>query len=76
MPNINLPTGNTIYVSAFEYFILLDDKDVDEFFQSCIADDLGVYIDNPFSNTAVQGKLDIEDVPENISPSEDYEEEF
>lgn len=60
MPNINLPTGNTIYVSVYEYYFKLDEKDVDLFFQSCIADNLGIYIDDPFSNMRCEGKLDEE----------------
>ena len=47
--NINLPTGNTITVSVYEWLFILREEDMHEFYQSCIADDLGVYIDNPFS---------------------------
>lgn len=64
MPNINLPTGNTIYVSTYEYYFLLPEEEVDEFYQSCIADNLGVYIDDPFSNKVAQGKLEVEDTLE------------
>lgn len=49
MINIQLPTGNTISVSVYEYYFMLDDNDMDLFYQSCMADDLGRYIDNPFS---------------------------
>jgi len=48
--NIQLPTGNTISVSAYEYYFILKEDEIDLFYQSCIADDLGTYIDNPFSN--------------------------
>lgn len=58
--NIQLPTGNTITISVYEFFFLLDDKDVDLFYQSCIADDMGDYIDNPFSNSA-SGKVRVEE---------------
>jgi len=66
MPNIQLRTGNTVYVSAYEYYFKLDDKDIDLFFQSCEADNLGIMIDNPFSNRIVMGTLDqeTESIPE------------
>jgi hypothetical protein len=66
MPNINLPTGNTIYVTAYEYYFLLDEKDVDQFFQSCIADNLGVYIEDPFSNMASPGKLEVDEIDDEL----------
>lgn len=56
--NIQLPTGATISISAYEYYFLLKDEDMDLFFQSCVADDLGIQINNPFSNKASFGKLD------------------
>lgn len=40
---------------------MLKEEDVDEFYQSCIADDLGIEIDNPFSNKIIHGKLEIEE---------------
>lgn len=61
MPNINLPTGNTIYVTVYEYYFLLSEEDVEEFFQSCIADNLGTYIDDPFSNRTMQGRLEVDE---------------
>jgi hypothetical protein len=67
MININLPTGNTISITVYEWLFLLDDTNIDEFYQSCIADDLGTYIDNPFSNKIVMGKLEIDDVPDEIN---------
>lgn len=69
MPNISLPTGKVIYVSTFEYYFKLNEKDVDEFFQSCIADDLGVEIDHPFSHKTTKGKLEIDELPD--LPEED-----
>jgi hypothetical protein len=64
MPNINLPSGNTIWVSTYEYYFKLDEKDVEAFFQSCMADNLGIYIDNPFSGRISMGKLDTEETEE------------
>lgn len=64
MPNISLPTGKVIYISTYEWLFQLEEKDVDNFYQDCIADDLGSYIENPFSAVMPQGKLDIEDVPD------------
>ena len=59
--NIQLPTGNTITISVYEYLFLLDDKDVDLFYQSCMADNIGVYIDNPFSNRySTGGKIEVD----------------
>ncbi len=62
--NIQLATGKTITISAYEYFFILKEEDVEEFFQSCVADDLGIYIGNPFSNKSSQGELDIEELPD------------
>lgn len=64
--NIQLVTGKTISVSSYEWLFMLKEEDVDEFFQSCIADDLGIDIENPFSNKIIHGKLEIEDLPEPI----------
>jgi len=64
MPNISLPTGKVIYVSTYEYFFKLQEEDVDEFFQSAIADDLGIQVEYPFSNKVVFGTLEINDIPE------------
>lgn len=72
MPNISLPTGKVIYVSTFEYYFKLEEKDVDEFFQSCIADDLGVEVEYPFSNKRTPGRLEIEDLPD--LPEDELEE--
>lgn len=75
MPNISLPTGKVIYVSVYEYYFLLEDKDIDAFYQSCIADDLGTYVDDPFSGKASPGKLEVEDIPDIEEPAieEDYD---
>lgn len=78
MPNIQLRTGNTIYVSTYEYYFKLEDKDIDLFFQSCEADDLGVYIEDPFSFKMARGRLKIEeeeipDISEEMNIDEDTE---
>lgn len=64
MPNISLPTGKVIYLSVYEYYFQLEEKNVDEFYQSCIADDLGAFVDDPFSQRAYHGRLEVEDEPE------------
>lgn len=64
MPNISLPSGKVIYLSVYEWLFQLDDKNVDEFYQSCMADDLGTYVDDPFSQRSYQGKLEVEDIPD------------
>lgn len=64
MPLIELPTGKTIYVSTYDYYFSLDEDDMDEFYQNCIADNLGVEIQNPFAMKAVEGKLEVEETPE------------
>lgn len=40
---------------------MLEEKDVDMFFQSCIADDLGIEVQNPFSNKCSSGELEIDE---------------
>ena len=55
--NIQLPTGKTIAVSLYDYLFVLREEDVDLFYQSCIADDLGEQINNPFSNRGSYGKI-------------------
>ena len=62
--NIQLPTGKTISVSVYEFYFLLKDDDMDDFYQSCMADDLGTELNNPFSNRASQGRLEIPEEPE------------
>jgi hypothetical protein len=76
MPNISLPTGKVIYLSVYEYYFQLEDKDVDAFFQSCVADDLGFFEENPFSSRVHQGRLEVEETPVEIEETpvvEDYE---
>jgi hypothetical protein len=64
MPLIELPTGKTLYVSTYDYFFSLEEEDMDEFYQNCIADNLGVEIQNPFAMKSVEGKLEVEDKEE------------
>lgn len=74
MPNISLPTGKVIYLTVYEYYFQLDDKNIDEFFQACIADDLGSFVEDPFSQRKVQGKLEVEEVPDIEEIEEDLQE--
>lgn len=62
--NIELPTGKTLQLSIYEFLFLLKDEDVDNFYQSAIADDLGTYVENPFSNRSTNAKLDVEEMSE------------
>lgn len=64
MPNISLPTGKVIYLSVYEWLFQLDESTIDEFYQSCIADDLGNFIDDPFSQRKHHGKIEVDDTPE------------
>lgn len=59
--NIQLSTGKTITISSYEYFFILKDEEIDIFYQSCIADDLGMHIDDPFSNVSAYGRLEVDD---------------
>lgn len=71
---LQLPTGKTVYVSAFEYLFLLKEEEVDEFYQACIADDLGEYMEDPFSNRMSKARIMEEEVPEiEEVPNQDIE---
>lgn len=61
MPNISLPTGKVIYIPTYDYYFLLEDENIDEFYQSCMADDLGRWVDDPFSQRLSMGKVEIEE---------------
>lgn len=63
---VQLPTGNTITISVYEYFFILKDEDMAEFYQSCIADDLGTYVDNPFSNSSTGRRIEVEEDENNM----------
>ena len=75
MPNISLPTGKVIYLSTYEWLFKLEEKDVDEFYQNSIADDLGMFIEDPFSMRMPMGKLEVEETPdiEEIAVEEEVE---
>jgi len=60
--NIQIPTGNTITISVYEWLFILKDEDVHLFYQDCMADDLGTYIDNPFSNKSAAIDIEEEEV--------------
>jgi hypothetical protein len=60
--NIQIPTGNTITISVYEWLFILKDEDVHLFYQDCMADDLGTYIDNPFSNKSATIDIEEEEV--------------
>jgi hypothetical protein len=73
--NIQLPTGKTISVSVYEYLFVLKEDEIDLFYQSCIADDLGVYIEDAFSSKAIAGRLEFDDeLPEEISKQDNIED--
>lgn len=61
MPNIQLETGKTLYVPLFEWLFKVEDKDVKEFLQSCVADDLGSFVEDPFCQRVMHGKLEVEE---------------
>lgn len=62
--NIQLPTGMTISVSHYDYLFILKDEDVHSFFQECIADNLGSFINDPWNNSAEKAEVDYESIPE------------
>jgi len=73
---ISLPTGKVMYLSIYEWLFQLEEKDVDAFYQSCVADDLGTYEENPFAHKAPFGRLEIEDSSpeiEEVKVEEEYE---
>lgn len=66
MISIQLPTGKTIAISVYDYYFVLKEDEVDNFYQSCIADDLGEEINNPFSNKASTGKIEVDEDDESL----------
>lgn len=72
---LQLPTGNTITISVYEWLFVITDDQVPLFFQSCIADNLGEYIDNPFSARAPMGQLELEDTGSSMEDALDIFEE-
>lgn len=75
MPIISLQTGKVIYMSTYEWLFQLEDKDMADFYQSCVADDLGTFENNPFAQKASMGRLEVEEAPEVEEPQieEDFE---
>jgi hypothetical protein len=73
MPNIQLPTGKTIYLSTYTFLFEIKDEEVDLFYQSCVADDLGSFIEDPFAGRSVLGLLEVDepaDLPEETPANE------
>ncbi len=64
--NIQLATGTTITISAYEFYFMLKDEDVDEFYQSCIADNLGIFVENPFSQKMLVGRIEVDEDIEDL----------
>lgn len=62
--NIELPTGKTLSISVYEFLFILKDEDVDAFYQQCIAEDLGMMVENPFSNKGNSAAIKEEEVQE------------
>lgn len=60
--NIQLLTGKTGYIST-ETYVLLSDEEFDRLYRDMIADDVGDYLENPFSNLRTIEVLDFE-IPE------------
>lgn len=60
--NIQLLTGKTAYISTDAY-VLLSDEEFDRLYRDMIADDVGDYLENPFSNLRTIEVLDFE-IPE------------
>lgn len=71
---IQLPTGKTLSISTYDFFFVLKEENVEEFFQSCIADDLGTEVNYPFSHRPNEGKLEFEETP--YEPEDQDLEEF
>lgn len=74
MANIQLPTGKTINIPLYTFLFEIKDDEVDLFFQSCIADDLGTFIEDPFSGRGIVGKLEVDEpneVPEEVPLDQD-----
>lgn len=57
---LQLPTGNTVSIST-EFFFSLKDEEITLLYQSCIADNLGIPIENPFAHKSLGGDLEAED---------------
>lgn len=74
MPLIQLETGKTIFISAYQYYFELEDEDVEEFLKACVADDLGIYTDNPFSDAHLKkGMVEVKEEPGEVVEEEEDE---
>lgn len=65
--NIQLSTGKTVSVSTYDWLFVLQEDAIEDFYKSCLADDLGVVVDNPFSNRGSSGiaiEEEIDEIPE------------
>lgn len=60
---LQLPNGKTISISTEYYFSIPDDK-LSEFFQDCIASDIGLEINYPFISLPNSGEFPTDDIPE------------
>lgn len=68
MPNVNLKNGKTIYIPAEQYYFMTDEE-LEQFYQSCMADDLGEFVDHALSGKIPKGKVESEEIPD--IPDED-----
>jgi len=59
--NIQLPTGMTISISYYDYLFVLKDEDMYSFYQECIADNLGSFIEDPWHGSAEKGRVNYEE---------------
>lgn len=67
MLRIQLDTGMTVYVSTYEFYFKLKDEEVELFYQACKADNLGIYIDDPFSDRKCMVTIQEQDTPEELN---------
>lgn len=66
---IQLSTGKTIYVSTYAYYFILKDEDMALFYESCIADDLGDFVEHPFTNSQF-GKVEVDTIIDAENPED------
>lgn len=63
-------------MSVYEFLFVLKDDEVDLFYQSCVADDLGNFIEDPFADKSIKGKLEVDEpapIPELGEKPEDID---
>lgn len=75
MPNIQLPTGKTIYIPIQTFLFDIKDDEIDLFYQTCIADDLGTFVEDPFSQRGMKGDVKVNETEETVpeEPTENIE---